>query len=130
MTVFIVKPVHMNTVTLSVIEQKQVQHAAELLEKNIQFPLTIPELAASTQLSESKLKKLFKQFYGIPLYRYLLTFRMKKAQSLLLKDTPIKVISQTVGYRTESNFCKAFRKELGESPKKWLINKKQARRTA
>ena len=114
----------MRAANLSAEDIKQIQHAALLLEQHIYSPITVAELAASVDLSEAKLKKAFKYFYGIAPYGYLLNLRMKKAKSLLLEEQSNKSIAAILGYQTESNFCKAFRIAFDESPKSWMKKRK------
>jgi AraC-like DNA-binding protein len=105
---------------------KRVQYAALLLEQNMHTPITIAALAITVELSSSQLKKAFKYYYGIAPYGYLLNLRMKKAKSLLLEEQSNKAIASLLGYRTESNFCKAFRVAFNESPKSWMKKRKQS----
>ena len=116
----------MRAVILSAEDIKQVQQAAMLLEQHIYAPITVAELCLQVHLSEAKLKKAFKHFYGIAPYGYLLNLRMKKAKSLLLEGQSNKFIAATLGYQTESNFCKAFRIAFDESPKSWMKKRKQS----
>ena len=110
----------MRPIVIDSSDLERVQRAASIIEQGIRDPLTITRLAAKVKLSEVKLKLAFKQVYGVGPYGYLLEVKMKKAKLLLLEGQSIKVIITTIGYRTESNFCKAFRKAFKESPKAWM----------
>lgn len=101
--------------------QQSVQEAASIYALHIHLPMTIGELAKKVQLSEAKFKKAFKEVYGMAPYSYLISVRMEKAKTLLLQGKSIKSISFLLGYKTESNFCKAFRKSFHTSPREWKI---------
>lgn len=109
----------MRPIMINSSDLERVQWAASIIEQSMRAPLTIKRLAAKVKLSEVKLKLAFKQVYGVGPYGYLLEVRMKKAKLLLLEGEAIKVIIMTIGYRTESSFCKAFRKAFKDSPKAW-----------
>lgn len=80
-------------------------------------PQTIPELAKSIAISESKLKTLFKTVYGLPPYEYFQKHRMEKARLMLLsKKYSIKDVGYAVGYANLSNFTLAFKKQFGQLP--------------
>ncbi|MBO9565798.1 MAG: helix-turn-helix transcriptional regulator [Niastella sp.] len=113
----------MQLIAVTTQEIERLNLAARIIEERMREPLTINQLAAKVKLSEVKLKSGFKQVYGIPPYTYLLEVRMKKAKLMLLAEEPIKAIAMTVGYKNESNFCKAFKKICHESPGAWIKNK-------
>lgn len=89
-----------------------------LLVKNFAInPPTIVELARLSAMSNTKLKKDFKELYGLPIYEYFQKNRMLKAKSLLaLGEYTIKEVGQMVGYSNLSHFATTFKKEFGFLP--------------
>ncbi len=84
-------------------------------------PPTIPELARTAAMSESKLKKLFKAVYGLPPYEYYQKNRMQKAKLMLLTGRySIKDVGYALGYSNLSNFTLAFKKEFKQLPSELL----------
>ncbi len=84
-------------------------------------PPTIPELAKSVALSESKLKSLFKAVYGLPPFEYFQKHRMEKARVMLLSNKySIKDVGYALGYVNLSNFTLAFKKQFGQLPSELL----------
>lgn len=80
-------------------------------------PPTIAEMAKVVAISESKLKKLFKQVYGLPPYEYYQKQRLDKARLMLLSgDYSIKDVGYAIGYTNMSNFTLAFKKEFNTLP--------------
>jgi AraC-like DNA-binding protein len=81
------------------------------------LPPTIKELSRKAAMSESKLKKVFKSVYGLPIYEYFQKHRMQKARMMLLTGNySIKDIGYSLGYSNLSNFTLAFKKEYGRLP--------------
>ena len=84
-------------------------------------PPTIPEMAKAVMISESKLKKLFKEVYGHPPYVYFQKHRMDKARRMILSGNyTIKDVGFSLGYANLSNFTIAFKKEHGQLPSELL----------
>jgi AraC-like DNA-binding protein len=68
-------------------------------------------------MSESKLKKLFKQSYAMGMYEYFQKNRMHKAKDLiLLQKHTVSEVGSMLGYQNLSNFSAAFKKEFGCLP--------------
>ncbi len=80
-------------------------------------PPTIPELAKTAMMSETKLKNTFKQVYSYSIYEYYQKSRMLKARQLLrARRFSIKEIGLLLGFRNLSNFSIAYRKEFNMLP--------------
>lgn len=120
MLILITKWSTMRLITVTNQETNRIYLAAKIMEEHIREPYTVTQLASKVKLSQIKLKYGFKQVYGVAPYSYLLEIRMRKAKSMLLAEQPIKAIAMTIGYKSESNFCKAFKKVCHESPRSWL----------
>jgi AraC-like DNA-binding protein len=84
------------------------------------FP-SIERLSRVALMSESKLKKLFKQSYGMGMYEYYQKNRMHKAREMILsRRYTITEVGTTLGYQNLSNFSAGFRKEFGCLPSELL----------
>ena len=69
-------------------------------------------------MSSTKLKKRFKEVYGMKLYEYYNNNRLKKAKALLENgEASVKEAALQIGFANLSNFSKAFKKEFGVLPK-------------
>jgi AraC-like DNA-binding protein len=81
------------------------------------FP-TIDKLSKMAMMSSTKLKKRFKEVYGMKLYEYFNHHRLQKARSLLeAGEASVKEAAIGIGFANLSNFSKAFKKEFGFLPK-------------
>jgi AraC-like DNA-binding protein len=66
-------------------------------------------------LNEFRLKKLFKNIFGVGPYEYLVRKRFQKAKILLESGLSVKEVAAQVGYRP-SDFTTAFREYFGFTP--------------
>lgn len=88
-----------------------------LTDDGVVIPPTIKELSRKVAMSDSKLKKIFKSVYGLPIYEYFQKHRMQKARLMLLSGNySIKDVGYTLGYSNLSNFTLAFKKEFHKLP--------------
>lgn len=95
-----------------------VRLAAEYIERDLEHPPALPELAARAGLSETTLKRTFPRVFGTTVFGYLRRRRMEEARRLL--DTGTATVLEAaaqVGYSNPSNFAAAFRREFGVNPK-------------
>ena len=83
-------------------------------------PPSIDELAREAGMSASKLKRGFKQVFGIPPYQYYLKAKMGEARKLLQsRSYAISEIGHILGYSNLSKFSQAFKKEFGMTPRQY-----------
>src|SRR4051812_40880036 len=77
----------------------------------------VRRLARVSGVSEAHFARSFKEAFGVPPHRYLLTRRIEKA-SALLRDTdlPVTDIAFQTGWETLGTFGRTFRDVTGESP--------------
>ena len=85
---------------------------------NVDKPLdSLKDLAHKFGTNEFKLKMGFKQLYNNSIFRFQTDERLKRAH-YLIKNTElsIKVISEQVGFKSNSHFTRAFQKRYSYSP--------------
>ena len=77
----------------------------------------VKRLAEVSGVSAAHFARSFKQAFGAPPHRYLLTRRVERA-STLLRDTDLSIteIAFQVGWESLGTFGRTFRDILGESP--------------
>jgi AraC-like DNA-binding protein len=94
---------------------------AELVKDFSLPPPAIQQLARLVAMSPSRLKNLFKQMYGLPLYQYFQKHRMVKAKAMLVsKKYTAKQIAAELGYQNQSLFTKAFKNFFEQLPEEIL----------
>jgi len=77
----------------------------------------VSRLAQVSHVSEAHFARSFKEAFGVPPHRYLLTRRIERATALL-RETPLSItdIAFQTGWRSLGTFGRIFRDVTGESP--------------
>ena len=96
-------------------------NAKLFIEKNYKKDLSVAEIAASIEISQSLLFKLFKESEGCTPIEYLRKIRIENAKLLLSNeaDISIKDIGVECGFSDTSYFVKVFKSETEITPKKF-----------
>jgi transcriptional regulator GlxA family with amidase domain len=77
----------------------------------------VPRLASVSGVSEAHFARSFKEAFGLPPHRYLLTRRIERAATLLRDtDLPVTDIAFQTGWSSLGTFGRTFRDITGESP--------------
>lgn len=101
-------------------------HLRDHLLTNREGYVSLAQLAAEHSISVSHLQKLFKQVYGVPVYRYIKEYRLEQAAVELVRSRkPITEIAQRAGYDNASKFSESFKKRYGKTPSRYRADKKQ-----
>lgn len=104
-------------------ETMRIQHAKDILIRNMSEPPTLQELADEVGINIKKLKEGFKQVYGDTVYGFLFDYKMEYARKLLDTGTyNVNEVGSKIGYSTASHFIAAFKKKFGTTPKKYLMS--------
>jgi AraC-like DNA-binding protein len=96
---------------------KMMEVEADITRDEALEPPTVQELSIKFGISQTRLKTLFKEVYGYPIYEYFQRYRMERARVMLLSgDHSVKETGYQLGYRSLSNFAKAFRQIFDYAP--------------
>ncbi|WP_343692600.1 AraC family transcriptional regulator [Chitinophaga sp.] len=119
---------------LMALEQRDSQHLYPLNSEDISTiyrlrdqllarlddPPVIADLAATSNMSPSKLKRLFRQIFGESIFTYYQAFRMKEAARLLREEKlSVTETGYRLGFTNLSHFTRVFEKHTGIKPKKY-----------
>lgn len=97
---------------------RAVRIASDLIERNLDNPLSVTALAREADVSTSYLVRLFQEAYGESVVGYIRRRRMERAKDLLVRSTlPIKMIAASIGISDLQQFNKAVRAQFGVSPR-------------
>lgn len=89
----------------------------------------VQQLARVSRVSEAHFARAFKQAFGVPPHRYLLTRRIERATALLREtDRPITEIAFETGWQSLGTFGRTFRDITGESPRAIRLRARAAAR--
>ncbi|MDB2385334.1 AraC family transcriptional regulator [Polaribacter sp.] len=90
---------------------------SDFIEENLNDLPTIEEIASKHFVSESKIQKLFKDYYKCSVHDFLSNKRLVLAKDLLEKtDKSITEIADDLGIKSKSYFSKIFKDRYGVTP--------------
>lgn len=99
------------------VEREKLYEAKEILSQNLDTPPSLTELSRQIGLNTFKLKKDFKELFGVPVFKYLQNERMTKAHNLIRnKEATVQEAAWHVGYDSLGSFSNAFAKKFGFRP--------------
>lgn len=109
-------------------DQTPVRRAMDYIRRNIDRDLSRADIAEAIYLNPEYLSRLFKKETGSSLNDYIVTEKMRAAQSLL-GDTniPVSIIATKVGYSNFSYFSQVFKKYTGLSPVEYRTAKRRSK---
>ena len=98
-------------------EREKLEQAKDILINNLEHPPSLSELSKEIGLNTFKLKKNFKELFGVPVFKYLQNERLTTANELIRsKKMTIQEAAWHVGYDSLSSFSNAFSKKFGFRP--------------
>lgn len=101
-------------------------HLRDHLLTNREGYISLASLAAEHEISVSHLQKLFKQVYGVPIYRYIKEYRLEQAAVELVRSgKSVTEIAQQAGYDNASKFSESFKKRYGKTPSRYRADAKK-----
>ena len=101
----------------------KIKQAKEIIIDEMNNPPGLQELAKQVGLNIKKLKSGFKEYYGSPVFTFLLNYKMELAKTLLIEQQfNVNEIASKLGYSTSSHFIAAFKKKYGITPKQYSIS--------
>jgi AraC-like DNA-binding protein len=90
------------------------------LHSHLDTPPNIAKLAKDANMSEPKLRKLFKQTFGRGVFEYYQSARMQTAARLLKeKKLTVSEVGYQLGFTNLSHFSRVFEQHIGTKPKKY-----------
>lgn len=92
------------------------RNAISFLNCNLHDQPSVAEIARFCAVSEASLKRIFDKYTGISVHKYLLRLKMKVATELLKDGETVNNVAERLGFRSQSYFSKAFKRECGISP--------------
>ncbi len=91
--------------------------AAELMEANIEEPLSLDIVADKVGVSRRQIERLFKRHMGTVPSKYYLEARLRRARALLLQtDLSIMEIAVACGFESPPHFSRCYRSQYGCTP--------------
>ena len=100
-------------------DQKEVvKKVIDYIEKNLEKEINLDNISKNIGYSKFYLNRIFTEYTGITMYRYLQNRRLTVAAEKLVKtDKPIMQIAYEAGYDTQQSFSFAFKQIYLYPPK-------------
>jgi len=120
--VYTVPRVHSDAQRLSLKSRPEVRNpkllmAMQVMENNIEDPLTPDEIADVVGLSTRQLERLFAKYLTISPKRHYLRIRLEKGRNLLRQtDLSVTDVCVACGFKSLSHFSKSYRANYGIPP--------------
>ena len=103
--------------TRSQVRNGKLAMALQVMENNIEDPLTPEEISDVAGLSTRQLERLFARYINVSPKRYYLKLRLEKARDLLRQtDLSVTEVCVACGFKSLSHFSKSYRTAYGISP--------------
>lgn len=99
--------------------------ALKYLMLNYMNKITVPDIAKASNVSARYLNNLFHMAFDCSLSHFIVSFRIDQALESMFQDTlSLTEIAVNVGFNSLQHFSKAFKEEMGISPKSYqrLLN--------
>jgi AraC family carnitine catabolism transcriptional activator len=98
------------------VHHSKVSGAIALMNRNLEEPLSITQIAMDAEISVRQLQELFVRHTGeSPSIRYLNMRLQRACQILMYTDMSIVSVAAATGFNSASSFCRAFRKKFGNN---------------
>jgi len=91
----------------------RIRTALDYLAQHIDHPIGATELAATVGLSRSRFMALFSSELGIPVRRYILWLRLKRAATHIAAGTTITQAAHAAGFSDLAHFSRTMRASFG-----------------
>jgi AraC-like DNA-binding protein len=93
------------------------QQVAAFLDAHLEQPLAVADLAAAVGMSESAFAHAYPRAAGETPYQAILRSKITAAKRLLISDgLSVKTTARALGFSTEFNFSRAFKRVEGMAP--------------
>lgn len=117
-----------NRLTFSERDFDKIRLARDIIEQNLDDPLSIPELARVVGLGRQKLQLGFRLMFNGSVGKVYKQIRLARAISLVSETTmPLIEIALDCGYEHPGSFTRAFKLAFGECPNRVRANLLQKR---
>jgi AraC-like DNA-binding protein len=110
-----------STATAPPFEMDRIRPALDYVRDHFTEPIETRKLATVCAMSETTFRDHFRRSMGASPYQYVLAHRISMAMIALKRDQKsLRAIAVDHGFPTLSSFMRAFGKQVGTSPARWL----------
>lgn len=95
----------------------RIHHVMNAILKNPEGQHSLEEMSAVAGLKPSQFCRVFRKATGLSPHQYVMKTRLDKAQQMLHQtDMSVAFVAESLGFTSQSNFTRAFRRFAGEAP--------------
>ena len=105
------------TARLSQYDLSCVDEAIAYIHKHYRDAISIEQLSIETGMGIKKLRNGLKLRTGLTLHEYHFKVRIEQSMPMLAATGyPLKAVASSVGFKTESHFCRRFKEIMSMTP--------------
>ena len=105
-----------------IVTPPQVLQSINYISEHYSESISVESIAYECGCSVAYLSRLFKRYFGVSLYNYVLEYRINKAKALLSLDCSVTEVCYLTGFNDCSNFINKFKKMTGITPLQYKKN--------
>ncbi len=100
-------------------ENETIRSTISYINAHFSEPLTLELLAKNAFVSVNQLCKIFKNYFGTTVAKYIVSKRISEAKKLLASGKNVSDTALLCGFSDYANFIRVFKKFVGTSPGKY-----------
>ena len=100
----------------NILEDDRLIFAKRYIKDNIEFNVTVAEVAAHCSLGTKQLTRLFKQYEGTTPLGYIQKQKIRRIETLLSNGVKLKEVSEIMNFSSEYHFNSFYKKYTGITP--------------
>ena len=96
---------------------ERLREAILIMERNLEQPIRLPDVAKSLDLSQRQLERLFQRYTGVSPVRYYVDVRLDRARGLITQtEMVITDVAVACGFGSSVQFTRAYKQRFGLPP--------------
>jgi len=101
----------------------EIARSIQYLSSRLSEPITIEEMASHAGMSRAVFHRRFKQATAMSPLQFIKAMRLNKAAAQIAAGTPVNCAAWEVGYHSNSQFNREFKRLFGQSPGQWSLTR-------
>jgi AraC-like DNA-binding protein len=97
-------------------DKKIIRNSIEYIKDNINYNISLDDLASNSNLSKYHFLRIFKNSIGITPHQYILVNKIEKSKELILNGVKLSQVAYTLGFNDQSHFIRNFKRIYGYVP--------------
>ncbi|MBD1589186.1 AraC family transcriptional regulator [Pseudomonas typographi] len=117
---------HAKAGLLAGLSHPRLRHALVAMHEHPEKEWMLETLASAAGMSRTVFANTFHEVVGVTPGQYLQSWRISLTQLAIHRGQPLKLIADEVGYSSEAALSRAFKAQIGRSPREWKRAQAQA----